>query len=233
MPYCPKCDMEFVDGITICSDCGGPLVESEAVAKAMKKQEKEQALLREHAMMEQLTLAHAQKLSEAPPVNSDASARPVKAYVDKARQYDDLKSSASAFLIIGGLLTIVSVLCWLGFLHLPMAGASRLIFQGVLTAMGLFSLAVFFNTAKSARQLQPEIDAEKQRTEDLLAWFSDSYTAEGIDSQIPDRQELSPEELSLKRFQIIQDYLITGKDLPDPDYVEALSEEIYTKLYEA
>lgn len=26
MPYCPKCDMEFVDGITTCSDCGGDLV---------------------------------------------------------------------------------------------------------------------------------------------------------------------------------------------------------------
>ena len=26
MPYCPKCDMEFVDGMTVCTDCGGPLV---------------------------------------------------------------------------------------------------------------------------------------------------------------------------------------------------------------
>ena len=39
MPYCPKCDMEFIDGITKCSDCGGPLVESEEVAKAIQKNE--------------------------------------------------------------------------------------------------------------------------------------------------------------------------------------------------
>ena len=32
MPYCPKCDMEFVEGIKVCSDCGGPLVESKEVA---------------------------------------------------------------------------------------------------------------------------------------------------------------------------------------------------------
>lgn len=38
MPYCPKCDMEFIDGITTCTDCGGPLVESEeAYKKEMQK----------------------------------------------------------------------------------------------------------------------------------------------------------------------------------------------------
>ena len=42
MPYCPKCDMEFVEGIKICSDCGGPLVESKEVADAMKQKEKEE-----------------------------------------------------------------------------------------------------------------------------------------------------------------------------------------------
>jgi transcriptional regulator with XRE-family HTH domain len=35
MPYCPKCDMEFVEGIKVCSDCGGPLVESKEVADLM------------------------------------------------------------------------------------------------------------------------------------------------------------------------------------------------------
>ena len=44
MPYCPKCDMEFVEGIKVCSDCGGPLVESKEVAEAMKKKEQEEQL---------------------------------------------------------------------------------------------------------------------------------------------------------------------------------------------
>ena len=42
MPYCPRCDMEFVDGITVCTDCGGPLVESEEAARAMKIKEQEE-----------------------------------------------------------------------------------------------------------------------------------------------------------------------------------------------
>ena len=41
MPYCPKCDMEFVEGITVCTDCGGPLVESKEAALALQAAEKE------------------------------------------------------------------------------------------------------------------------------------------------------------------------------------------------
>ncbi len=84
----------------------------------------------------------------------------------------------------------------------------------------------------AAKQLKPEIEAEKQQTQYLISWFLDAYSPEKIDGQIQDFDELSEEELSLKRFQLIQDYLITGKDLPDPSYVDALSEEIYSKLFE-
>ena len=49
MPYCPKCDMEFVEGVTVCTDCGGRLVESKEVADAMKEEElkKQEELMRE------------------------------------------------------------------------------------------------------------------------------------------------------------------------------------------
>ncbi len=68
MGYCPKCDMEFVDGITICTDCGGPLVESEEVAIAMKRKEQEERLLKQQEYLEKLN----QQLQEE---NSDAYAR--------------------------------------------------------------------------------------------------------------------------------------------------------------
>lgn len=236
--YCPKCDMEFIDGITVCTDCGGPLVESKEAADTIKRQEQEAARLQkeqEMALLKEQMEAESFSDEETKALESESSKRvqPAKVYVDKAEKYDDLKSSASAFLIVGGLLVAVSLLCWTGIVRLPMQGVSKLIFQGALLLMGCFSLGVFLNTSKSAKRLAPEIDAEKHRTEELIKWFLDTYSGDAVDKEIPDFQELSQEERSLKRFQIIQDYLITGKDLPDPAYVDALSEEIYSKLYES
>ncbi len=312
MPYCPKCDMEFVEGVTVCTDCGGPLYESVEAAKAAmaaeRAKERARELIREKAMYEEYLQslsgenenavysedAEAGDVAEAGGGNpsfagagdlssADTEARdgnpsfagagdlssagtgsgdgddsvpvseeelraleaevrrraqsilppePTHVYVDKSQKYDDLKSSASAFLLVGGVLLIVSVLCWAGIIQIPLAPGSRLIFQGALTLMGVFSLAVFLTTTRSAKKLAPEIADEKHRTSDTIAWFLENYTADDIDEAISGREDLSEEELSLKRFQVIQDRLVTGQDLPDQAYVDALSEEIYTKLFE-
>ena len=238
MSYCPRCDMEFVDGITVCTDCGGPLVESEEAARAMKKKEQEELLLKQQEYLTQLkhqleaqTDGEQEGFSEE--ISESSLPRRVSVYETKAQKYEDLRSSASAFLIVGGLLTAASALFWTGLLHLPMTGLSRLIFLGALTVMGLFSLSVFLRTSRDARKLQPEIAREQNRTEELIRWFTDQWSAGDVDSRIPDQDSLTEEELSLKRFQLIQDSLITGNDLPDPAYVDALCEEIYSRLYEA
>ena len=215
MPYCPKCDMEFVEGITVCSDCGGPLVESEEEARRIQAQQK------------------AQEAQADPKRGARPAAPRVRVYVDKAQKYDDLKSSASAFLLIGGLLLAVSVLCWTGILHIPMARVSRLLFQGVLTCMGCFAIGVYIRTSRSAKELLPQIHQEKDQTDAILEWFQEIYDRQAIDSRIEDAGQLSDEELALKRFQIIQDFLVTGRDLPDPSYVDALSEELYGRLFES
>ena len=44
--------------------------------------------------------------------------------------------------------------------------------------------------------------------------------------------DLSGEELSLKRFELIQDFLITSRDIPDQAYADSLCEMLYAKLYD-
>ncbi len=251
MPYCPKCDMEFIDGITVCTDCGGPLVGSEEEARLLKQKEKEEALKKQQEYLERMNRQfadsegfddsddsgdsdHLDSTGNTPSHSGKAQTTQSAshAYVNKSQKYEDLQSSASAFLLVGGILLIGSVLCFAGVIPLPMTGTSRLIFLGALTAMGIFSLGVCISSKRSAKKLQPEIAVEKNRTRELNQWITDSYSGNAVDQQIPDASTLSPEELSLKRFQVIQDLLITGQDLPNQDYVDALSEEIYSHLYE-
>lgn len=233
MPYCPKCDMEFIDGITICSDCGGPLAESEEAAKiAFKKQQEEeqlaQTLEKEQLETQKLLSNDLTDQSDTP----DSPIAPSKIYIKKEQKYDDLKASASAFIIVGGILLVFSLLCWLGIVNIPMVGVGKLIFQSALTLMGIFSLFTSISSHQAAKKLAPQIADENKATEGFIQWFIASHNGETIDQTIPDSEELSPEELSLKRFQLIQDYLITNHDLPDPAYVDALCEDIYSKLYD-
>lgn len=240
MPYCPKCDMEFVDGITACSDCGGALVASKEIADAMKKQESEEANARRQAEYEALRAefdtAGAEMdgsiLKNQAEKPAGAPVRP-QVYVKKSQHYDDLKSSASAFALVGGILLIFSVLCWMKVINLPMAGISRIISQTVMTILGIGSLTVAVSSAKSAKAVGAQIADEENTTRELIQWFTDSYHGDGLDEQILNEAgELAPEELSLKRFELIQDILVTSHDLTNQAYVEFLAEDIYVRLYQ-
>lgn len=228
MPYCPKCDMEFIDGITVCSDCGGPLTDSKETADKQKLEEKKQQEL-EYAKM---LAAQAEEAGDI-----DALARPrqiarTPVYMKKSEQYADMKSSASAFLIVGGILFAGGILSWCRIVPLPLTGTSGTIMQTALTLFGLLCLLLAFSTLKSAKKISSEVQEEEDATASLIDWFVSNHTAASVDAQIEGSAELSPEELSLKRFALIQDILITSHDLTDQSYVDALGEDIYSRLYE-
>lgn len=228
MPYCPKCDMEFIEGVTVCSDCKGPLVESRQVAEAMQKKQQEEALKRlqkDYEEQQQLTEAEEQPREEQRPQAPSFT----HVYVKKSQQYEDLKSSASAFFLVGGALTILAVLCWLNILKLPFGLIGRL----TITIFGAASLIIALKSTKDAKAVRAQIGDEDANTQNLEAWFTDRYTAGQLDEQLlSEYGQLLPEELSLKRFDLIQDILITNHDLSDQSYVDLLAEDIYGKLFQ-
>ena len=261
MPYCPKCDMEFIDGITKCTDCGGPLVESKEVADQMKdqymkmqeehlkKQYQQMMLAQQQAQMQaqtqqqaaaeqqaQLTpeqaekLAVAQKLAEA---KAKRAAAPSKAYVNKEQKYEDMKSTVIAFIIVGAVALAGIVLSLAGIISLPFTGVMYYIVMGILAFMAVGSFAVAISSKKSADALKGQITEEDTQTKEIIEWFMGKYSAEKIDRAIHRHMSgLSEEEMSLQRFELIQDLLITNKDLPDQSYVDALCDMIYSRLYE-
>lgn len=241
MPYCPKCDMEFVDGITTCTDCGGPLVESKEVADAMKKKQQEEEYARQRAQFEAMQAAMAQQAAAAAARGEDPDVprrrvvrnEPDHVYIKKSQKYDDLKSSASAFLLVGGVLTAACVLCWTGIISLPLAGLGKYLMQGVLTVMGIGFLIIGLKSMSAAKSVSGEVKQEEQATRDLVNWFTSTYTAQQIDRQIMhDYGDMDPEELSLKRFYLIHDLIIVNQDLHNESYLDLLCEEIYSKMFE-
>ena len=225
MPYCPKCDMDFVEGVTVCSDCHGPLYESrEAAAKALK----EEAERKQQENGEEYP-----DFPEALAAKQETPVRPPASYVKKSQKYEDRKSSASAFFLIGGAMTVFSVLCWLKVIDMPMTGASKLLIQGTFTVMGVGCLVIAFNTLRSAKALAAGIEEEEKETQEIIDWFAGTYQKEDLERQLDSEfGDMTEDEKNLKRFELIQDLLITSKDLPDQAYVEALCEDIFERLYE-
>ncbi len=237
MPYCPKCDMEFIEGITVCSDCGGPLVQSKEEAEAIKQKEREEALniqQQENARQIEEYEAWQKALEEAREQHPEEAkallARDIShVYVKKSQQYDDLKSSASAFFLVGGALLAVSLLCWANILKLPLGLPAQI----ALTVLSLAALLIAIKTVKSAKTIQGQIDDEEKQIKETLEWFTDSYTGDKLDNQLHTEygKDLDAEELSLKRYELIQDILITGRDISDQSFADFLAEEIYPRLY--
>ncbi len=244
MPYCPKCDMEFVEGITVCTDCGGILYGSREDALAAQKEAKEKArqqFLETMARMEESIEGEKEGEGGIPPANrqstSPRSASLSTVYVKKSSRYEDMKSSASAFLLMGCATLLLAGVFAAGVL--PVSSSSRLIFTVVLGLMGISSLYICIKTRKSAAIMKEEAVQENQETENRITAFLAAHSALLIDQQLKEDAKASgeslaeegPEELSLKRYELIQDYLITENDLPDPAYVDLLTEEIYNRLF--
>jgi len=242
MPYCPKCDMEFVEGITKCTDCGGPLFESKEAAEEILK--KAQAQYNEQMRKQyEMMMAEQQKQEALAKEAAEKAAAEGKAvqkrrtssgtFVDKGQKYEDMASSASAFLIVGVVATAAIILSLTGIINLPFTGVMKIIVMGMLTFMAIGSFVVAVSSRKSAAILKTEISSEKDKTKEIIEWFVDSYTADDIDRRILFTESgLSPEEMSLRRFDWIQELLIIGTDLPDQAYVDMLCDEIYSRLFE-
>lgn len=189
--------------------------------KPMKKKEQEEQLA---AMAQEMDPFSGEGTDtefsgDNPPEKSSPAAEPVHAYVDKGQRYDDMSSSASAFFLVGGVLAIGAALCLLGIFHLPMAGFQKYMFEGVLVVLAIGSFVVAVSSRKRAAELKVEADDEKRQTQEIIDWFLKNYSAKELDEQLlMEDPDLSGEELSLKRFELIQDFLITGRDIPDQSY---------------
>lgn len=153
-------------------------------------------------------------------------------YVTKRQLCEDMSSSATAFFMISAVLFAATAVIFIGLLKIP-SGPMNIALRILLPLMAVGSFMVGISSRRSVKGLKDQADDEERLTEEVLQWFLKTYSADDLDNQLlAEDPGLSGEELSLKRLELIQDYLVTGRDLPDPSFVDALCDMLYTRLYE-
>lgn len=167
---------------------------------------------------------------------SDRTARETpRLYVRQEDRYENLSSSASAFLIVGIVMSVLTLLSFGQQLHLPFALPTTALMRFFLLVFAIGAFGLYWKTRREASRAYSHIEEEQRITEELESWFLASYAPEQIDFEIlgATRHPLRAEALALKRFDFIQDCFLQRYDGMDEGYIEALSEELYKKLFES
>ena len=233
--YCPKCDMEFVDGITTCTDCGGELVDRAVWEQALAIRQKEEAereaaeqedkvrQLREK--FENMSEENLQELEEARAAIREMVVEPAT-YKEERDKYTDNKSSASALFFVGLILAVFSILLWTKILNLG------LVITIASTVFAAACLIGAYLTNKHADSMKESIAREEDYRKSVYNAFLEKYSASFIDAHI-NMSGLTNEEIALERLNYIQDQLQIDNDIPDKSFAAAIAEDIYTAIYES
>ena len=175
MKYCPDCDMEFIDSVQTCTDCGKILVDKDKYFEGKAAREAEEAKAEEdrrREMLESMTEEEKEAMKEAMEEaeqqtrgrHRGAIPEPT-VYVTRAERYEDLKSSASAFWIVGAALIILAVAGWAGILPV------NIILKLMFTVLAAVSLFIAWKTGEDAKTVKGQIKEEAEVTEQLIKWF--------------------------------------------------------------
>lgn len=124
----------------------------------------------------------------------------------------------SAFVLITGTLRLIRG-------DVPQ-GIYYLVFGVLFLVFGLITL-------DRVRRLKRSAEEEKAFTEKVTEWFSETYTAAGIDKMIlSSAPSDDPAEMDVQRLACIRDYIRREFDLQDAAYLEYLTEKIFRAFYE-
>lgn len=251
MPWCPVCKYEYKDGLTVCSDCGAPLVATfddiDKIEVDTHNHDNIESVI-EYATDECLndmddTNAFSDILEGKDFFKSDAP-EDIKEIIKHNRQYkpfvkasdraENYKSSAFALLLVGGLGLVFLFLALTGIINLAVAENIKSIGFIVMLIMFLGFIIIGVKSLVEAKTISALSDAEDALTDQITDYFNNNFTAESLDAKaLLDNDILLNEELKyFKREDAIRNIILTNFGDLDSSYVDNEVERIYSRIYD-
>lgn len=209
--WCPKCKQEYIYGVTNCPDCGAPLVAQ---------------------LLEEPILDDNEDDSDMPVQNcyTCGSNSGSHAYIKKDATYEDTKSTAYTFLIIGIIGLIALVLVALDIIHLNMESYMKILMDVVMGLLFVIFIIIGVIYQRRLKVLKEEITQENSLTDEILEWFLANHSASDIDATIGDTSK-KEEQLYFSRYEVMMKLLKSKYPTLEESYADHMIEEIYDRLY--
>lgn len=152
-------------------------------------------------------------------------------YIDQNKRYEDTKSTAWSFTIVGvcGLLFLVLA----HFNLLPVSLDSNVMMPFVLSLLCIIFLVIGIKSFLSLKTIQQNAASQDSENKEIKEWFLGTYMEKLLSRYPVSDSSSEKEELFFQRYQVISDTIAKEYPKLKEEDVEHLAEEIYSEIFNA
>lgn len=224
MPWCPNCKNEYVEGITICADCGAKLVES---LQSLPEEDDEESYISEQEVFSEEDQEETKTVSE-----KNGRSTWHTPYRNSAQKAEENRSSAYTLLIVGVIGFIFAFLVLIDAIPIYRNSITTKYFIcGVMGALFLLFIIFGILSMKTFKILSVKAESEDFLLSEITKWCDENLNAERIDDGLFDGDDIAEEQKYFKRTDKMKQLIKEKYMNLEEEFLDHFVDDYYQNIF--